>query len=215
MSKSSGPPEARARTEPIRVVLGHPVALIRLGFAQLSQDIAGVRLCAVAATVEQTVTMTNRHRADVLVLATGFREAIARVRHLPRVLLLSPHAHTGATADAHSCAFASEQVELDSLADTLRHVVGCSESHVGRMACLRCPLRRSFEPAALPLSRREKQVFDLIASCEPTREIAARLGISIKTVETYRSNIKVKLGLRSSAALVEAAILWRHGIRLP
>lgn len=41
-----------------------------------------------------------------------------------------------------------------------------------------------------------------------TRQIAEKLGLSIKTVETYRENIKRKLDLQSGSELVRHAILW-------
>lgn len=55
----------------------------------------------------------------------------------------------------------------------------------------------------------------MIGASYSTGHIALHLGISIKTVETYRDNIKSKLALPSGAALTEVALLWRHGMRLP
>lgn len=61
-------------------------------------------------------------------------------------------------------------------------------------------------PAAL--SDRELDVFRLIALGQPNREIATALGISVKTVEAHRENIKVKLNLSSAAELAAAAKRW-------
>lgn len=58
------------------------------------------------------------------------------------------------------------------------------------------------------LTGREIQVFQLIGFGYPTRRIAIRLGIGVKTVETHRENIKNKLGLEHSVALVREAIVW-------
>lgn len=58
------------------------------------------------------------------------------------------------------------------------------------------------------LSDRELQVFELIGAGVPTREIATRLGVSIKTIETHRENIKRKLGLASGAELLARAQEW-------
>src|SRR5215471_7404835 len=58
------------------------------------------------------------------------------------------------------------------------------------------------------LADRELQVFELIGKGIGTREIAARLGRSVKTIETYRARIKEKLGLRSSTALMREAVRW-------
>lgn len=53
------------------------------------------------------------------------------------------------------------------------------------------------------LTMRETQIMELIASGLPSKQIATRLGISIKTVEVHRSNITKKLGVRSLAELVQ------------
>lgn len=58
------------------------------------------------------------------------------------------------------------------------------------------------------LSEREMSVLVLVGRGAATREIAASLGVSFKTVEAHRENIKVKLGLTNAVALVQRATLW-------
>ncbi len=58
------------------------------------------------------------------------------------------------------------------------------------------------------LSDRELEVFRLIGTGFGTRKIAERLSRSVKTVETYREHIKLKLDLKDSSALVQHAIQW-------
>jgi DNA-binding NarL/FixJ family response regulator len=60
------------------------------------------------------------------------------------------------------------------------------------------------------LSGRELQVISLIGQGFGTREIADRLSLSVKTVETHRLAIKRKLSLDTNAQLVQYAIKW-HG----
>jgi len=57
-----------------------------------------------------------------------------------------------------------------------------------------------------PLSSRERQVLQLIAEGKGTREIAALLGVSVKTAESHRGRIKKKLQIRETAGLVRYAI---------
>jgi DNA-binding NarL/FixJ family response regulator len=59
------------------------------------------------------------------------------------------------------------------------------------------------------LSDRELEVFGYIGDGINTKEIAEKLGLSVKTVETYRTHIKDKLGLRDGSALVRKAVEWR------
>jgi len=61
-----------------------------------------------------------------------------------------------------------------------------------------------------PLTGREKEVLQLLAEGKTTREIAAVIGVSDKTVETYRQHIMEKLDLHSIAELTKYAI--REGL---
>lgn len=56
------------------------------------------------------------------------------------------------------------------------------------------------------LTPRERQVLSLLADGQGTRLVAAKLGISVKTVEAHRKNVQDKLGVRSIAGLTKHAI---------
>ncbi|TVR52476.1 MAG: DNA-binding response regulator [Puniceicoccaceae bacterium] len=58
----------------------------------------------------------------------------------------------------------------------------------------------------IPLSDRERQILQLVAESFSTKEIAARLGISVRTVDNHRTNIMRKLNLHDVAALTRYAI---------
>jgi DNA-binding NarL/FixJ family response regulator len=58
------------------------------------------------------------------------------------------------------------------------------------------------------LSDRELEIFHLIGQGVGTRQIAVELTIGVKTVETHRSNIKKKLGLKSAPELIRFAVEW-------
>ncbi len=58
------------------------------------------------------------------------------------------------------------------------------------------------------LSDRELEVFEQIGLGETTRQIAEKLNLSPKTVETYRENIKHKLNLDNATELIRNAIQW-------
>lgn len=58
------------------------------------------------------------------------------------------------------------------------------------------------------LSDRELEVFRLLGEGYATRQIAERLHLSVKTIETYREHIKRKLDLRSSSELTRRAVQW-------
>ncbi|HKP59964.1 MAG TPA: FHA domain-containing protein [Polyangiales bacterium] len=69
------------------------------------------------------------------------------------------------------------------------------------------PIERRVEASALGnLSPRERQLLPLLARGLSQRELAAQLGVTVKTIETYRTRIGHKLGLTSRAGLVRFAL---------
>ena len=61
------------------------------------------------------------------------------------------------------------------------------------------------------LSDRELEVFEMTGRGLPTREIAERMHLSVKTVESYRARIKTKLNLESGTELMQHAVHWVEG----
>jgi two-component system response regulator NreC len=64
-----------------------------------------------------------------------------------------------------------------------------------------------------PLAPRERQVLQLVAEGKTSKEVAAIMGLSVKTAESYRTRVMEKLGIHQTAGLVRYAI--RHGIVEP
>ena len=58
------------------------------------------------------------------------------------------------------------------------------------------------------LSDRELEIFHLLGTGLSTRDVAASLGLSVKTVETHREHIKRKLGVKTATELLHRAIRW-------
>lgn len=71
-------------------------------------------------------------------------------------------------------------------------------------------VRRSKFDTVANLSDRQLQIFTLIGKGLGTVEIAARLNLSIKTIDTHKENIKAKLHCASSAELRQMAIEWTN-----
>ena len=65
---------------------------------------------------------------------------------------------------------------------------------------------RSGEQSLALLSRREREVFERLARGQTQREVAEVLGLSVKTVETYRARLGEKLGVKTRAELVDIAL---------
>ncbi len=91
------------------------------------------------------------------------------------------------------------------LLDGLSHISPNAATHIANRLMNRGAKGNSGSPTEC-LSEREMQTYRLLGEGLAGREIAARLHISVKTVETYRQRLKIKLGLDSTRALVVRAV---------
>ena len=80
------------------------------------------------------------------------------------------------------------------------HIISRLMAHAGAAAAT---------PAEL-LSDRELQVFDLTGQGLNTNEVATRLHVAVKTIETYRARIRDKMRLKNASELLQSAIAWTH-----
>jgi DNA-binding NarL/FixJ family response regulator len=121
-----------------------------------------------------------------------------------RLVALTMHAESAVVRRVLAAGFRGYVLKdnsFDELLDALRTV---AVGDVFVSPTLELQLRR--EPEFAALSEREQTVLRWIADGSTTKRIAAELGISAKTVETYRTRLMRKLEVRSSAELVRRAI---------
>lgn len=205
------------------LVIATASVLIQRGLKALLGELpggTGLLHCAVASTPEEAAAALRAHRPKVVIADPQWLPALGgslRSGYTERLFLLSSRAHLGALrpmADVHACGFCSEKAAPRHLKVTIGMVVGCG-ARFGEGYCSSCPLRSTLDPPALPLSERELYVFQAIARGETTSDIAEVLGLSVKTIETYREGIKRKLGLNSGGELLGAAVRWKQGELLP
>jgi DNA-binding NarL/FixJ family response regulator len=205
----------------IRVLLADDHAVMRDGLQALLQA-AGCTVVGAVADGREAVRLALALRPDVLLMDIAMPDlnGIEAARLLraqwpaARIVVLSMHAdaeHVYRALEAGACGYVLKE---SAGADVLSAV---RAAHVGRRYL--SPPLAALEPraasvrAASPLARlssRERQVLQLVAEGHSSAAIAARVHLSPKTVETYRSRLMKKLGVVDTAALVKFAI--QHGI---
>ena len=201
-----------------RALVASPSILIVSGLCELLRELPGVVVCATATCAAGALEAARKHRPDVMFVD---RELLAALRPgrgeaLPtaRLVVVSARAHRGEeciTGIEKACGMLHERLPPGDLRELVAIAAQCRLRTSGADACEECPLRLTLCPPELPLSPREYDVFVRIGRGMGTSGIATALGLSVKTVESHRESIKHKLGLASSAALSEAALLWRRG----
>ena len=200
---------------PIRVLLASTGMLTLLGLRQLIAHVSGMDVAAETScrhSLDQTI---RQHRPDLLVIDSEMLPHVGALSDLSRirVLLLSTRTHSGLLpAKLSVCGAISERDELSKISGALETVASCAGPSGSRACCKNCPLPASFTPVqTLPLSQRESQVFTLLGEGKGSKDIAAILMRSIKTIEAHRENIKRKLDLANAGELIDAARRWVRG----
>ena len=218
MADASSPTPARLS---VVVAEDHPVMLD--GLASLLEREGGFVVIGRAATAAELRAAVTRHAPDVVItdLMLGEHDGLALLKELAalapaaRILVFSLHAEDVYAerclrAGAHGYVMKTEPVP--TLFGAIREVAAGNIAVSPRVsgAVLASLNGRARQPAGgeAQLTDRELQVYRLSGLALPTREIAEKLGVSVKTVEAHRENIKNKLGLHSHAELVARAARW-------
>ena len=209
--------EYRARR--VLVVDDHP--LIRYGLSLLIDQEDDLKICGEAADVRDTHAALRQTQPDVVVLdlslqASNGIDLIKFIRskygQLP-ILVLSMHdediyAERLLTAGANG--YIMKQAPADLLITALRRVLAGGSyvsEHVetNRIERLAVGGRKQTGDFIDRLSNRELEVLNLIGLGRTGRQVAEGLGLSLKTVDSHRQNIKRKLGLKNSAQMAQFA----------
>lgn len=208
----------------LRILIADDHDIVREGLKLLLSSKSNWQICDEATTGREAVAKARQHRPDVVVLDFSMPElngleATRQIRKaLPKteVLILTMH---------DSEQLAREVLEAGARAfllktDAKRHLITAIEAlgqhqpfFASKVSTLVLdaflhPDRRA-PKAATPgerLTAREREIVQLVAEGKTSKEIAAELGVSLKTVEAHRSNILRKLHLRSSSELVLYAV---------
>lgn len=217
----------------IRVLLVDDHTILRAGLRLLLEAEPDLTVVGEAGSGAEALEQARALQPDVVVLDLGLPgmsglDVLREVRELGpdiRVLVLSMYTNEDIVQHvflAGGLGFVTKRAAAQEVAEAIRTVFRGGRYLSADLAHLReyrdRPGRTAGEPgAATPgpgkLSRREREVLRLIASGYATGEIAARLGISPKTVETHRRRIMEKLHLSGRPELVRYAL--QHGMILP
>jgi len=214
---------AKNKSSPKRVLIVDDHPMMRTGLAQLIDNEADMKVCAEADNAGQALDIAVGQTLDLVLLDISLPdknglELIKDIRALKPglpVLVVSMHdesLYAERVLRAGGRGYIMKQEGGKKLLQAMRQVLsgqiyvsekmsaGILESFSGRHAEAASPVQQ--------LSDREFEVFQLIGQGKSTREIAAHLHLSVKTVEVHRLNIKKKLKLKTATDLVRHAVRW-------
>ncbi len=205
----------------VLIVDDHPI--VRHGLAELIARQPDLEVCGDAADVPEALRQVEAQRPDVAVIDISLEggngiELIGKIKALyPGVKMLVSSMHdekvfAGRALRAGALGYISKRESIRKVIDALRQILR-GEIYLSTQMANRLLHRAAFgEPLdqhpTEVLSNRELEVFEMTGHGMTTQQIAHKLGISPRTVETHRKNIKTKLRLANSAQLTRAACQW-------
>ncbi|MFZ5655927.1 MAG: response regulator [Pseudomonadota bacterium] len=206
----------------MRVLLCDDHTLIRAGLRRLVESFDGIEVVAEAASADEVVIRTREHAPHVVLLdlsmpgRNGFQalEELRRIAPDTAVVIMSMHDDAGHVREAMlrgANGFVVKEAAPAELEIALR------AAHAGRVylspqvsaTMLADGLgARGRRAEAASLSPRQREILTALGAGRTTKQIAADLGISVKTVETHRARLMETLGCRNAVELVRAAVQW-------
>ena len=210
----------------IKIMLADDHQIMRDGLRSLIEKLPGMEVVAEAENGRTAIKQTRRFRPDVIVMdinmpdLNGIDATRRIVAEFPGTKIIAFSMHTdhqfvAGALKAGVCGYLQKDTAFEELDRAIRTVVAdqtyLSPDITGDV--VKGYLEKLLaDESAVPafLTEREREVVQLYAEGHKTKQIADRLNLSVKTVETHRRNIMEKLDITSIAELTKFAI--REGL---
>lgn len=207
----------------LKVLIADDHAIIREGLRSLLEK-RGIQVMDIAKNGREAVEKAIALKPDIVMMDISMPdlngvEATAKIREeVPhtRVIALSMHSSkkiVDKMLDSGASGYILKESAFDEIYDAIQEVLRTNfylTPAIARMCTddqdNDCNIWET-QPQFNKISRKEREVLQLIAEGKKTRDIAGALGVSVKTVETHRRNIMKKLNIFSVAGLTKYAIL--------
>ena len=208
------------------IIDDHP--LFSRGLAQLIETQKSYKVIGMAKDRMEAITLLNNTKPDLAIvdLNLGHEDGLELIKDIliqrpsTKVLVLSMHDERfyaeralKAGAKGYIMKAEAESQVINAINTVMNGEIYLSQSEKQRLVEISKGLHTdridSFDTIST-LSDRQLQIFTLIGKGLGTVEIASKLNLSIKTIDTHKENIKTKLHCASSAELRQMAIEWTN-----
>jgi DNA-binding NarL/FixJ family response regulator len=205
----------------IKVVLADDHAVVRAGIRAMLYGVAEVQIVGEAANGREALMLVEEHQPHVLLAdismpeMNGLETTIRVAKDFPevRVIMLSMHAaeeYVWQALRAGAVGYLlkdSDVLELETAIQTVvagkTYLTPAVSKHVVENYIQRLGSKASIADVLTP---RQREILQLVAEGMMTKEIARRLGLSAKTVETHRSRLMERLDIHDVPGLVRYAM---------
>jgi len=209
----------------IRVLLADDHVLMREGLRALLAATTDIEVVGEVRTGREAERQSAHLVPDVVLMDVGMPDLngieAARAIHLKypavRIVMLSMHAtaeYVYRAFEAGACGYLLKESAVDEVITAVRTVHGGGRYLSAVLAeSMPDPGSGYARSPVDSLSTREREVLQLVVEGKTSSEIAGMIHLSPKSVETYRSRLMLKLGVRDLPSLVKFAL--EHGLTSP
>jgi len=205
----------------VLIVDDHPI--VRRGLTEMINQEPDLEVCGESADTAEALEQVKQKSPDVMVVDLSLRtghgiDLIEQVKALDdriRMIVSSMHDESlfaERALRAGALGYLSKQEPAGKLIDAIRHVargeIYLSSTMSNRLLYAVVGGDRLDRNPIASLSNRELEVFEMIGQGLATKQIAGKLRLSPKTIETHREKIKNKLNLCNSNELNRRAVQW-------
>jgi two-component system, NarL family, response regulator NreC len=208
---------------PVRIVIADDHQIVRQGLRALLER-EGFQVLAEGTNGLDAVKLAAQHRPDVVIvdltmpLMNGLEAGREILRERPdtRIVLLTMHAEEHQVAEALRAGIRGYLLKTQAAEDLVNAIRAVNAGQTYLSPGISNLVVNGYLSGHAPTERlapRERQVLQLVAEGKTSKEIAALMGLSVKTAESYRARLMEKLEIHETAGLVRYAI--RHGLVEP
>jgi DNA-binding NarL/FixJ family response regulator len=208
---------------PVRILIVEDHPVVRKGLSQVIAADSGMEVCGQAADATEAFQLVQSKRphvviVDLLLKSGDGMDLIGQIKnHDPQIKMIVSSAQEESifaerALRAGAMGYVSKGEPADAVLEAIRTVargeVHLSPAMANQMLKAVVAGRPPQQSPVESLTNRELMVFEMIGQGLSTKQIANKLHLSHKTIETHRDKIKAKLGLGNTNELGRRAVEW-------
>jgi two-component system, NarL family, response regulator NreC len=207
----------------VRILLADDHKVVRHGTRALLSKIPEWEIIGEVDNGRDAVAQTEKLKPDIVILDIGMPQLngldatrqIKKISPQTEVLIFTAHEAEELVHDVFDCGARSYIMKTDAADHLIEALKALSEhkpfftSRISEIVFARYAngtKNAKSVPEKSRITDREREIVQLLAEGKTSKEVAAVLGISVRTVETHRATIMKKLGLKSFSELIRYAI---------
>jgi two-component system invasion response regulator UvrY len=208
----------------LKVLIVDDHEIVSTGISRMLQDVSNLQVVGCAASGEEAISLTKEQQPDIVLMdvhmpgigGLGATKEIKRLVPKTKVIALSAlddNPYPTKLIEAGASGYITKGIALDEMIGAIEKVAKGGKyisSDVAQKMALSQMSKEEGETPLDSLSDRELQIAQMIVDCRKVQDIAEKLNLSAKTVNTYRYRMFEKLSIGSDVELARLAM--RHNL---